>query len=161
MRVPCRPQTCSHLQCFDAATFLQMNERKPTWNCPVCDSKANYSDLLIDGYFQETLESKDLPEDENDIILEADGTWKPVPKEEEASTSGGNAEAAAAAAKKKAEGDEVDCIDLSDDEEGAAAPRPPANMEGGTNPPLPPQPPPPVMQNIPMPPAEIECIDLD
>ena len=37
---------------------LQMNERKPTWNCPVCDSKANYSDLLIDGYFQETLESK-------------------------------------------------------------------------------------------------------
>jgi len=93
MRVPCRPQTCSHLQCFDAATFLQMNERKPTWNCPVCDSKANYSDLLIDGYFQETLESKDLPEDENDIILEADGSWKPVPKEEEA----GGAEAAAAA----------------------------------------------------------------
>ena len=58
MRVPCRPQTCGHLQCFDAATFLQMNERKPTWNCPVCDSKANYSDLLIDGYFQEVLESK-------------------------------------------------------------------------------------------------------
>jgi len=158
MRVPCRPQTCSHLQCFDAATFLQMNERKPTWNCPVCDSKANYSDLLIDGYFQETLESKDLPEDENDIILEADGSWKPVPKEEEA----GGAEAAAAAAKKKAEEKEVDCIDLSDDEEGGAPqpPRPPTNMDGG-NPPLPPQPPPPVIQNIPMPPSEIECIDLD
>lgn len=158
MRVPCRPQTCSHLQCFDAATFLQMNERKPTWNCPVCDSKANYSDLLIDGYFQETLESKDLPEDENDIILEADGSWKPVPKDEEAA----GAEAAAAAAKKKAEEKDVDCIDLSDDEEGGAPPppRPPHNMDGG-NPPLPPQPPPPVIQNIPMPPAEIECIDLD
>merc|ERR1719219_1602190 len=152
MRVPCRPQTCSHLQCFDAATFLQMNERKPTWNCPVCDSKANYSDLLIDGYFQEVLESKDLPEDENDIILEADGTWKPVPKEEE--------EAKKEEAKKKADENEVDCIDLSDDEEGAAPPRPPANMDGG-NPPLPPQPPPPVIQNIPMPPSEIECIDLD
>merc|ERR1711962_633015 len=99
----------------------------------------------IDGYFQETLESKDLPEDENDIILEADGSWKPVPKEEEA----GGAEAAAAAAKKKAE------------EEGAPQPpRPPTNMDGG-NPPLPPQPPPPVIQNIPMPPSEIECIDLD
>jgi len=132
MRVPCRPQCCSHLQCFDAATFLQMNERKPTWNCPVCDSKANYSDLLIDGYFQEVLESKDLPEDENDIILEADGTWKPVPKEEE--------EAKKEEAKKKADENEVDCIDLSDDEEGAAPPRPPANMDGG-NPPLPPQPP--------------------
>merc|ERR1712241_426316 len=152
MRVPCRPQCCSHLQCFDAATFLQMNERKPTWNCPVCDSEANYSDLLIDGYFQEVLESKDLPEDENDIILEADGTWKPVPKEEE--------EAKKEEAKKKADENEVDCIDLSDDEEGAAPPRPPANMDGG-NPPLPPQPPPPVIQNIPMPPSEIECIDLD
>ena len=108
--------------------------------------------LKFPPYFQ------DLPEDENDIILEADGSWKPVPKEEEA----GGAEAAAAAAKKKAEEKEVDCIDLSDDEEGGAPqpPRPPTNMDGG-NPPLPPQPPPPVIQNIPMPPSEIECIDLD
>merc|ERR1712088_759096 len=140
MRVPCRPQTCSHLQCFDAATFLQMNERKPTWNCPVCDSKANYSDLLIDGYFQEVLESKDLPEDENDIILEADGTWKPVPKEEE------EAQAAAVAEKKKAD-EEVEMIDLSDDEEGSNTPRPPpANMEG--QPPLPPQPPLPGIEDM-------------
>merc|ERR1712008_316627 len=97
MRVPCLPQTCSHLQCFDAATFLQMNERKPTWNCPVCDSKAMYNDLLIDGYFQEVLESKELPEEENDVILEADGTWKPVPKDENP------AQAAAVAEKKKAD----------------------------------------------------------
>jgi len=155
MRVPCRPQTCSHLQCFDAATFLQMNERKPTWNCPVCDSKANYSDLLIDGYFQEVLESKELPEDENDIILEADGSWKQVPKEEDK-------EAAAVAAKQKAEEKEVDCIDLSDDDEGTLPPRPPPSSMDG-NPPLPPQPPPPVnmVPPPPMPAAEIECIDLD
>jgi len=158
MRVPCRPSTCSHLQCFDAATFLQMNERKPTWNCPVCDSKGNYSDLLIDGYFQEVLESKELPEEENDIILEADGTWKPVPKEENP------AQAAAVAEKKKAD-EEVEMIDLSDDEEGSNTPRPPpANVEG--QPPLPPQPPLPegiedMAPQPPMPPAEIECIDLD
>merc|ERR1739848_40884 len=159
MRVPCRPQTCSHLQCFDAATFLQMNERKPTWNCPVCDSKANYSDLLIDGYFQEVLESKELPEDENDIILEADGSWKQVPKEEDK-------EAAAAAAKRKAAETEVDCIDLSDDDEPVIST---ARINSGANdlsqnPPLPS--PPPIMQSIPpplppLPPAEIECIDLD
>jgi hypothetical protein len=35
-----------------------MNERKPTWNCPVCDSKALYDSLLIDGYFSDILESK-------------------------------------------------------------------------------------------------------
>jgi hypothetical protein len=47
-----------------------MNERKPTWNCPVCDSKAAYDTLLIDGYFQTVLESPDLPKDETDIVLE-------------------------------------------------------------------------------------------
>ena len=159
MRVPCRPQTCAHLQCFDAGTFLQMNERKPTWNCPVCDSKALYTDLLIDGYFQEVLESKDLPQEENEIILESDGTWKPVPKEEK--------EKEEKAAKEKASGnggennkdEEIDCIDLSDDDE----PLPPSGAPpAGSRPPLPPQPvvgPPPPMP--PMPQQEIECIDLD
>ena len=151
-QVPCRPQTCSHLQCFDAATFLQMNERKPTWNCPVCDSKAFYNDLQIDGYFQEVLESKNLPEEENDIILEADGSWKPPPKDEEA-------EKAAAAAAKKAAESEIDCIDLSDDDEPSGAARPPAPPAA-----VQPPPPPPMMNEPPlppMPPAEIECIDLD
>lgn len=27
-----------------------MNERKPTWNCPVCDKPALYEKLVIDGY---------------------------------------------------------------------------------------------------------------
>jgi len=149
MRVPCRPQTCSHLQCFDAATFLQMNERKPTWNCPVCDSKANYNDLLIDGYFLEVLESKDLPEEENEIILEQDGSWKPVPKDEKKEEE---------EKRKKKEEEEVACIDLSDDDE--PMPRPPLpSTNNAQQPPLPPpvadQPPPP------MPPAEIEIIDLD
>ena len=47
-----------------------MNERKPTWNCPVCDSKALYDNLMIDGYFQEVLESPMLPKDEKEILLE-------------------------------------------------------------------------------------------
>ena len=80
---PARPSTCKHLQCFDAMLFLQMNERKPTWNCPVCDTKALYDNLYIDGYFMDILESKELPKDEKEIIIEADATWKPVPKEDE------------------------------------------------------------------------------
>ena len=100
---------------------------------------------------------QELPEEENDIILEADGTWKPVPKEET------QAQVQAQAEKKKAD-EEVEMIDLSDDEEGSNTPRPPpANMEG--QPPLPPQPPLPGIEDMapqpPMPPAEIECIDLD
>lgn len=45
-----RAKTCKHLQCFDASLYLQMNERKPTWNCPVCDKPALYETLVIDGY---------------------------------------------------------------------------------------------------------------
>ena len=69
MTIPCRPSTCDHLQCFDAMLFLQMNERKPTWQCPVCDSAALYDNLLVDGYFLEVIKSSELPDEENEIIL--------------------------------------------------------------------------------------------
>ena len=83
MCTPCRASTCSHLQCFDASLFLQMNERKPTWNCPVCDKPALYDNLVIDGYFQEVLNSKKLLPDVNEIQLLQDGSWENlVPKKE-------------------------------------------------------------------------------
>jgi hypothetical protein len=50
MTIPCRSSTCTHLQCFDASTFLMMNEKKPTWICPVCDKPAPFDKLIIDGY---------------------------------------------------------------------------------------------------------------
>ncbi|XP_066594390.1 E3 SUMO-protein ligase PIAS1 [Prorops nasuta] len=76
MSTPCRAATCSHLQCFDASLFLQMNERKPTWSCPVCDKPALYDNLVIDGYFQEVLYSKKLIHDVNEIQLLQDGSWE-------------------------------------------------------------------------------------
>ena len=76
MCTPCRASTCSHLQCFDASLFLQMNERKPTWNCPVCDKPALYDNLVIDGYFQEVLNSNKLLPDVNEIQLLQDGSWE-------------------------------------------------------------------------------------
>uniref|UniRef100_A0A2M4BGM9 Putative zn-finger transcription factor n=1 Tax=Anopheles marajoara TaxID=58244 RepID=A0A2M4BGM9_9DIPT len=75
MSTPCRASTCSHLQCFDASLYLQMNERKPTWNCPVCDKPAIYDNLVIDGYFQDVLASTKLSYDDNEIQLHKDGSW--------------------------------------------------------------------------------------
>ncbi|XP_076341670.1 E3 SUMO-protein ligase PIAS1-like isoform X2 [Tachypleus tridentatus] len=49
MDIPCRSITCSHLQCIDASLYLQMNEKKPTWICPVCDKDAVFRCLMIDG----------------------------------------------------------------------------------------------------------------
>ena len=39
-----------------------MNEKKPTWTCPVCDSPAKYDDLMVDGYFQVCLNQHKCPE---------------------------------------------------------------------------------------------------
>ncbi|VDP54148.1 unnamed protein product [Schistosoma margrebowiei] len=49
IEVPVRGRNCRHVQCYDATTYLIINERKPTWNCPVCDGKAVYEDLIVDG----------------------------------------------------------------------------------------------------------------
>jgi len=133
MSSPCRPTTCDHLQCFDASLFLMMNERKPTWQCPVCDSPALYENLMVDGYFLDVIKAKELPEEENEIILNQDGSWHPIPKDETDE------------AKKKEEKEKVkgDLLDLSDEDVGggvkAAGPAP----------------------VVAQPPPEIECIDID
>ncbi|CAL8326941.1 unnamed protein product [Arctogadus glacialis] len=80
LTVPCRALTCSHLQCFDAALYLQMNEKKPTWICPVCDKKAAYEGLIIDGLFMEILNDCS---DVDEIKFQEDGTWCPMrPKQD-------------------------------------------------------------------------------
>uniref|UniRef100_A0A1A8GCT2 Protein inhibitor of activated STAT, 2 n=1 Tax=Nothobranchius korthausae TaxID=1143690 RepID=A0A1A8GCT2_9TELE len=85
LTVPCRAVTCSHLQCFDAALYLQMNEKKPSWICPVCDKKAAYENLIIDGLFLEILNDCS---DVDEIKFQEDGTWCPMrPKKDTVSLS--------------------------------------------------------------------------
>jgi len=132
MTMPCRPTTCDHLQCFDASLFLMMNEKKPTWTCPVCDSPARYEDLMIDGYFEEVIKSPLLPDEENEIILNQDGSWNPVPIDEEAE-------------RKKKEKEEEErkeaavVLDLSDDDDDYAPSVPKVEPEtnGSASPPAP------------------------
>ena len=83
-----------------------MNERKPTWQCPVCDSPALYQNLMVDGYFLDVIKAKELPEEENKIILNQDGSWHPVPKDDTEE------------AKKKEEKEKGDLLDLSDEDAG-------------------------------------------
>ncbi|XP_058851453.1 E3 SUMO-protein ligase PIAS1-like isoform X1 [Acipenser ruthenus] len=75
LTIACRSLTCSHLQCFDATLYIQMNEKKPTWVCPVCDKKAPYEHLIIDGLFMEILNSCT---DCDEIQFKEDGSWAPM-----------------------------------------------------------------------------------
>ncbi|XP_069483028.1 E3 SUMO-protein ligase PIAS2 isoform X2 [Ambystoma mexicanum] len=80
LSIPCRAVTCTHLQCFDAALYLQMNEKKPTWICPVCDKKAVYESLILDGLFMEILNQCS---DAEEIKFQEDGSWFPMRQKKE------------------------------------------------------------------------------
>ncbi|XP_066449034.1 E3 SUMO-protein ligase PIAS1 isoform X1 [Eleutherodactylus coqui] len=80
LTIPCRSLTCSHLQCFDATLYIQMNEKKPTWVCPVCDKKAPYEHLIIDGLFMEILK---CCTDCDEIQFKEDGSWSPMRSKKE------------------------------------------------------------------------------
>ncbi|XP_043078545.1 E3 SUMO-protein ligase PIAS4b [Puntigrus tetrazona] len=74
MSVPCRARGCAHLQCFDASFFLQMNEKKPRWTCPVCHRYAPFDELRIDGLLCEVLEG--CGEDVEEIEYLPDSSWR-------------------------------------------------------------------------------------
>uniref|UniRef100_H2V1S3 Protein inhibitor of activated STAT 1 n=1 Tax=Takifugu rubripes TaxID=31033 RepID=H2V1S3_TAKRU len=139
LMIPCRALTCSHLQCFDATLYIQMNEKKPTWVCPVCDKKAPYEHLIIDGLFVEILNSCT---DCDEIQFKEDGSWAPMKSKkevQEVSTASYNngLDGETCHDGNSSNGKTVEVIDLtldsSSEDEGQESPQPPP-------PPLPPPP---------------------
>lgn len=53
--IPCRSTVCTHNQCFDAESFLQLQEQAPTWICPICSKIVNFHGLAVDQYVEEIL----------------------------------------------------------------------------------------------------------
>lgn len=49
LEVPCRSLSCTHLQCFDATSYLQLQEQGPQWLCPICNKSAPFDQLAVDG----------------------------------------------------------------------------------------------------------------
>lgn len=46
--VPVRGLKCSHIQCFDATAYLQLQEQGPQWICPICNNPAPFEHLAVD-----------------------------------------------------------------------------------------------------------------
>ncbi|KAG0214872.1 SUMO ligase siz1 [Mortierella sp. NVP41] len=75
IEVPSRSSKCKHFQCFDAFTFLSMNERTPRWVCPVCHmSMESWEELIVDGYYTDILRS--TPKDLDSVNLNPNGSWE-------------------------------------------------------------------------------------
>ncbi|RAH42998.1 Zn-finger transcription factor [Aspergillus brunneoviolaceus CBS 621.78] len=71
--VPCRSIICTHNQCFDASSFLQLQEQAPQWLCPVCSKATSFESLQIDQYVDDILRL--TPSDTEQVIIEPDGKW--------------------------------------------------------------------------------------
>ncbi|KAL1868464.1 E3 SUMO-protein ligase pli1 [Diaporthe australafricana] len=71
---PCRATTCTHVQCFDATSYLQLQQQGPQWLCPVCSKSAPYERLAIDEYVRDILDRTSRSVEQVDI--EPNGQWK-------------------------------------------------------------------------------------
>jgi len=69
-----RSKKCTHTQCFDGMTFLEMNVRISTWKCPVCNKSSPFSDLVFDTFFDEIL--KKVDENVDTVIIDSTGEWR-------------------------------------------------------------------------------------
>ncbi|XP_075245188.1 E3 SUMO-protein ligase PIAS2-like isoform X2 [Convolutriloba macropyga] len=76
MTLPVRSKQCTHVQCFDATFYVKMNEKRPCWQCPVCGKDAPFSELVLDGYFIEVLDSSTY--DCTEIFCYDNGSWEPI-----------------------------------------------------------------------------------
>ncbi|CDS41737.1 e3 SUMO protein ligase PIAS2 [Echinococcus multilocularis] len=74
IKLPVRGQRCQHIQCYDADTYLLINERKPAWKCPVCDSPAPFHELFVDGLLMDILATRES-QDVEEIVFNENGSW--------------------------------------------------------------------------------------
>lgn len=72
---PVRSIHCKHIECFDAKSFLQLQQQATTWTCPICNKVLDFDSLAVDDYLHEILEI--LKNDETDEIeIDQNGGWK-------------------------------------------------------------------------------------
>lgn len=72
INIPCRSTVCTHNQCFDAESFLQLQEQAPTWICPICSKTVHFNGLAVDQYVEEILaEVRDVDQ----VTINPTGEW--------------------------------------------------------------------------------------
>lgn len=73
MKHPMKSTTCDHVQCFDGLSFLTMQERIPSWICPVCSAQMDQNSLAVLDYMNDILQK--TSEEVDTVMLNTDGSW--------------------------------------------------------------------------------------
>jgi E3 SUMO-protein ligase PIAS1 len=121
---PCRSTSCAHNQCFDAASYLMLQEQAPQWTCPICNHPAPFNNLTIDLYVDGILKSSSSNTEQ--VTIEPNGAWH-LQKQAEAPRrpySNPTPE----------NDDDGDLIEIQDDKIPSLKADPRASMFGGTPP---------------------------
>ncbi|KAL2887213.1 E3 SUMO-protein ligase pli1 [Ceratocystis lukuohia] len=74
LQLPCRGISCRHNQCFDVNSYLLLQQQAPTWQCPICNNYTPFSELAIDQYVQEILETTASSLEQ--VNIEPTGEWR-------------------------------------------------------------------------------------
>ncbi|KAI1333766.1 hypothetical protein F5Y15DRAFT_403886 [Xylariaceae sp. FL0016] len=74
MKVPCRSISCTHVQCFDANSYLLLQEQGPQWLCPICKNAAPFENLAVDEYVRQILEKTSYSLEQ--VTVEPNGQWR-------------------------------------------------------------------------------------
>ncbi|KAK3989495.1 PINIT domain-containing protein [Cladorrhinum sp. PSN332] len=73
LKHPCRSTSCNHIQCFDATSYLQLQEQGPQWECPICNKPAPYQKLAIDEYALDIVNR--TSDDVDQVTIDTNGEW--------------------------------------------------------------------------------------
>ncbi|KAI1006763.1 hypothetical protein K3495_g1453 [Podosphaera aphanis] len=74
IELPCRSTSCRHNQCFDASSYLQLQEQGPTWSCPICNKPAPFESLAVDEYVHNILQNTTKSVEQ--VTIQPDGKWE-------------------------------------------------------------------------------------
>ncbi|KAG0648284.1 E3 SUMO-transferase plil [Hyphodiscus hymeniophilus] len=85
--LPCRSISCRHNQCFDATSYLQLQEQGPTWLCPICNNSAPFENLAVDEYVRDILRTTSKHIDQ--VTVQPSGKWELYARPEPTSNSNG------------------------------------------------------------------------
>ncbi|CAH1733336.1 E3 SUMO-protein ligase PIAS1-like [Aphis gossypii] len=78
MNLPAKSINCDHIKCFDASTFIKLNELNVTWLCPICRVSCLYDEIKVENYFLEIVKSSRLEDGDSEIVIHNDGSWEKV-----------------------------------------------------------------------------------
>ena len=76
IKTPIRSRTCRHLQCFDLELFIEVNRTIPKFECPVCNIRVRFMDLVQEEFFQQIIDDVDGDETIENVRILPDGTWE-------------------------------------------------------------------------------------